>query len=62
MPGVGQSLNRSELRYCIFKGKRLDLLRSLAFTDAEVSSFKALVSDFNGRCANFRYRQNEMDQ
>ncbi|MGO7448852.1 hypothetical protein ACC668_29915 [Rhizobium ruizarguesonis] len=62
LPGVGQSLNRSELRYCIFQGKRLDLLRSLAFTDAAVSSFNALVSDFNGRCANFRYRQNDMDQ
>ncbi|MDC9836827.1 hypothetical protein [Rhizobium binxianense] len=60
--GLGQALSRSELRYCIFQGKRLDLLRNLAFTDAAVSSFNALVSDFNQRCGNFRYKQNDMDQ
>lgn len=60
--GTGRSLNRSELRYCIFQGKRLDLLRGMTFTNTAVDSFNTMVSDFNSRCANFRYGQSDMTQ
>lgn len=62
-PSVGrnQSLNRSEIRYCIFQGKRLDAARTLAQTNTAIDRFNVLVNDFNSRCGSFRYGQNDMD-
>ncbi len=59
-PGGGRTLSRSELRYCVFQGKRVDLLRTMASSNSAIDKFNDLVSDFNLRCSNFRYRQAEM--
>lgn len=58
--GPGATLGRSEVRYCIFQGKRLDLLRTMAFTNSAIDKFNELAGDFNLRCSNYRYRQTDM--
>ncbi len=56
-PGTDRLLNRSEVRYCIFQGERLDILRELITNNAEVDQFNILISDINSRCSSSRYRQ-----
>lgn len=57
MPPIGQGvlLNRSQVRYCIFQGERLDAMRSIAVTDYQVDRFNILIEDYNSRCSEFRY-------
>lgn len=56
-PGTDRVLNMSEVRYCIFQGERLDILRGLVSSNAEIDRFNRLVSDLNSRCSSFRYRR-----
>ena len=58
MPPVGQglALNRSQVRYCVFQGQRLDAIRSLTSTNYQIDRFNRLIDDFNTRCSNYRYR------
>lgn len=58
--GVGHTLSRGQVRYCIFQGRRLDILRSMTTTNSAVDKFNALVGDYNDRCARFSYRQTDM--
>ncbi|WP_311273677.1 MULTISPECIES: hypothetical protein [unclassified Rhizobium] len=58
--GSGKTLSRNEIRYCIFQGKRLDLLRDVPTTNAQVAKFNAMVGDFNNRCESYRYMQVDM--
>lgn len=53
--GQGVSLNRSQVRYCVFQGERLDAMRSLTTTNYQIDRFNALIDDYNSRCSNFRY-------
>lgn len=56
--GSGQVLDRSEVRYCIFQGDRLDNIKAkLDHTSShQIDSFNSLVNDFNSRCSYFRYQ------
>lgn len=56
-PGTDRVLSRNEVRYCIFQGERLDIVRDLISSNREIDRFNALVNDFNSRCSSFRYRQ-----
>ena len=56
-PGAVRPLNRSEVRYCIFQGERLDILRGLVSSNDEIDRFNRLIGDFNSRCSSFRYRE-----
>ena len=56
-PGTDRVLGKREVRYCIFQGRRLDILRDLVSRNRETDRFNALVSDFNSRCSSFRYRR-----
>lgn len=53
--GRDRVLGRSEIRYCLYQGERLDILRSLA-NELEIPRFNLLVDDYNSRCASFQYR------
>lgn len=56
-PGIDRVLRETEVRYCIFQGGRLDILRGLVSSNRETDHFNDLVADFNSRCSKFRYRQ-----
>lgn len=58
MPQIGQglALNRSQVRYCVFQGRRLEAIRLLTDTNNKIAQFNHLIDDFNSRCSNYRYR------
>lgn len=58
--GSGNTLSRDEIRYCIFQGKRMDFLRDLPTTNAQIAKFNEMVGDFNNRCGSYRYMQHDM--
>ena len=58
--GQGLTLNRSQIRYCVFQGQRLDIIRTLSTTNYQIDRFNALIGDFNSRCSSFRYRSGDL--
>lgn len=54
--GQGLTLNRSQIRYCVFQGQRLETIRTLTTTNYQIDRFNGLIDDFNSRCSNYRYR------
>lgn len=61
-PGVGTNLvlGRSEIRYCLFQGARLDYLKARV-QEIHYDRYNALVNDFNARCSSYRYYDNDMN-
>lgn len=57
-PPVGQGLvlNRSQVRYCVYQGERLEAMRSMNLADQQIDRFNALIEDYNSRCSNYQYR------
>ena len=55
--GRGLSLNRSQVRYCVFQGERLESIRLLANTNYQIERFNQLIDDYNSRCSNYRYTE-----
>ena len=56
-PSPGRALSNAELRYCVFQGARIDVIRPMlnTFRDVEIREFNGLVDNFNSRCAQFTY-------
>tara|TARA_R110002124_G_scaffold282436_1_gene457557 strand:+ start:4143 stop:6008 length:1866 start_codon:yes stop_codon:yes gene_type:complete len=54
--GQGLTLNRSQIRYCVFQGQRLETIRTLTTTNYQIDRFNGLIDDFNLRCSSYRYR------
>ena len=63
MPNIGSNnvLNRNQIRYCVFQGERIDLMRWLISTNLQTARFNEVVNDFNRRCSSFRYRDGMLD-
>tara|TARA_R110002096_G_scaffold175572_4_gene351405 strand:- start:5808 stop:7835 length:2028 start_codon:yes stop_codon:yes gene_type:complete len=61
-PPVGQgfTLNRSQIRYCVFQGQRLEIIRTLANTNYQIDRFNGLIDDLNARCSNYRYQRGDL--
>lgn len=57
-PPVGQGLvlNRSQVRYCVYQGERLEAMRSMTSTNYQIDRFNGLIDDYNSRCSNYQYR------
>ena len=55
--GHGNVLKVAELRWCLREDIRIETLRPRPRTNAQIDAFNALVSDYNRRCGNFRYRE-----
>jgi len=54
--GQGLTLNRSQIRYCVFQGQRLETIRTLTTTNYQIDRFNGLIDDLNSRCSSYRYR------
>lgn len=59
-PGNDRALNKSEVRYCVYQGERLEILRLLVSGNRSIDRFNGLIRDFNVSCSNFRYRQGDL--
>jgi len=60
--GNGVILSLAEIRYCTAERIRLDAGERITdLTNASaVATYNAAVTDYNGRCASFRYRGNDV--
>lgn len=58
----GATLDRAQIRYCVAEDIRLEAARGAVpgNREAEVQRFNAMVEDYNGRCASFRYRSGQL--
>ena len=59
--GTNNVLSYAELRYCFAEKVRMDAIEPAVnlYVQEEVDKFNALVSDYNIRCGQFRYRKND---
>jgi hypothetical protein len=58
-PSVGTNnvLTVPQIRWCIREGIRIEAMRSVIDSNAEVGKFNRIVDDYNSRCGSYRYRQ-----
>lgn len=59
VPKATTFLTRPELRFCLFQNERLDYLRSSIVSSDDYSNFNGLVDDWNKRCHNRQYWDND---
>jgi len=61
--GAGNLFNRSQIRYCLSEGIRIDAMRGFIdqYSKHEVNQFNFYVNDHNGRCGSFRYRRGTLE-
>jgi hypothetical protein len=65
-PPIGDDnvLSMSQLHYCLAEDIRLDGARSSLnnYSGADVDRFNLMISDYNSRCGNFRYRTGDLER
>jgi hypothetical protein len=62
--GSDRFLSSGQIRYCLTEKIRIKAIEGVINADSksEIYNFNALVRDYNSRCGQFRYRQNEFDR
>jgi peptidoglycan hydrolase-like protein with peptidoglycan-binding domain len=58
--GSGGSFTRPNIRYCRYQKARLKSIESDLRSSFETDEFNKLADDYNSRCANFRYYENDL--
>lgn len=63
-PPVGTDilLSVAQIRWCLREDIHIDVLRPMATSNAQIVQFNAIVSDYNGRCGSFRYRDGALER
>ena len=61
--GNGLSLSANQIRYCLSESIRVGAWRNAVntYSSSSIAAFNAGVSDYNGRCSNFRYRRGSLE-
>lgn len=61
--GYGLVLTSDQIRYCVYEARRIKGAEKVVdqYDQASVNKFNAMVSDYNNRCGNFRYRQGALE-
>lgn len=62
--GTDRLLDSAQIRYCLTEKIRVQAIESVVNADreSEIVNFNALVGDYNSRCGQFRYRQDDLDR
>ena len=64
VPGDGdRRLSQENIRWCLYQDRRIEIIRSIisnSRSDEDVTSFNAIIEDFNSRCSRYRYRETDM--
>ena len=60
--GSGMRFDGGQIRYCLSQNVRLDSIKEEVnrYSQLEIDNFNELVSDYNARCGNFKYRRGDM--
>lgn len=58
-PSVGTNnvLSVPQIRWCVREGIRIEAMRDVIDTNAQVGKFNRIVNNYNSRCGSYRYRQ-----
>ena len=64
LPGTNNVLTTSQIRYCLAEDIRLGAAKDVVspYVDTEVDRFNAMVTDYNIRCGEFRYREGTLQR
>jgi hypothetical protein len=62
--GSGMRFDDGQIRYCLSQNVRLDSIKEEVnkYSQLEIDNFNELVSDYNARCGNFKYRRGDMSR
>lgn len=58
--GNGQRFPREYVRYCHFQEERLRVVKQRVRAPEDVRAYNALATDYNSRCANFFYQDEDL--
>jgi peptidoglycan hydrolase-like protein with peptidoglycan-binding domain len=58
--GTGNMLSQANIRYCLYQKERMKVMGNELRGAEEVATFNTVVGDYNSRCGNFRYRENDL--
>ena len=58
--GKGQHLTQDYVRYCRFQEERLRIIKGKVQGTDDTGAFNALANDYNSRCANFFYLDDDL--
>lgn len=58
--GNGQRFTREYVRYCHFQEERLRVVKQRVRAPEDVRAYNALAADYNSRCANFFYQDEDL--
>lgn len=58
--GNGQRFSREYVRYCHFQEERLRVVKQRVRAPEDVRAYNALATDYNSRCANFFYQDEDL--
>lgn len=65
VPPVGTKLvlGPAQIRYCLSEGIRIDAARGVLdrYSQWDVDRFNAMITDYNSRCSDFRYRSGSVE-
>jgi hypothetical protein len=61
--GTYHTLNQAQLRYCLAEKIRMDAAERILnnYIQLDVDRYNGMVSDFNSRCGQFRYRRGSLE-
>jgi hypothetical protein len=59
--GTNNVLSIPEIRWCERESIRIDAIRPIVSSNAEVARFNSMVDAYNSRCRSFRYRQGSLE-
>ena len=60
--GTGQHLAVEGVRYCNFQKERLRLIKQMIKRPAEARSYNLMIVDYNSRCSDFFYKDDDLRQ
>jgi hypothetical protein len=60
--GTGQHLSLEGVRYCHFQKERLRLIKQMIKRTEDARSFNLLIVDYNSRCSDFFYKEEDLHQ
>jgi hypothetical protein len=52
----------AEIRYCLAADIRIEALRPHMTTNTQIDAFNGIISDYNSRCGNYRYREGTIER
>ena len=60
--GTNHVHSSAEIRYCLAADIRVEALRPRMNSNSQIDAFNGIISDYNNRCGNYRYRSGALER